>query len=115
MTDPRKISIEDYSYTLPEVRIANYPNPDRDASKLLIYQNGRITQDTFNHLTTHLPSHSFMVLNNTRVVEARIIFHKPTGARIEIFCLEPGDMYPNVTTALSERKTVFYKCMVGRS
>ena len=56
-----------------------------------------------------------MVLNNTRVVEARIIFHKPTGARIEIFCLEPGDMYPNVTTALSERKTVFYKCMVGRS
>lgn len=115
MTDPKHIPIADFDYPLPESRIATYPAANRHDSRLLIYENGNISEDVFRNLHTHLPSHSLMVLNNTRVVEARIIFQKPTGARIEIFCLEPGDEYPDITTALSQHGTVTWKCMVGRA
>jgi S-adenosylmethionine:tRNA ribosyltransferase-isomerase len=115
MTDPKKLSISDFDYFLPDSRIAAYPAPQRHDSRLLIYENRNISEDVFRNIHAHLPSRSLMVLNNTRVVEARIIFRKPTGARIEIFCLEPGDEYPDVTTALAQYGSVTWKCMVGRA
>jgi S-adenosylmethionine:tRNA ribosyltransferase-isomerase len=115
MTDPKNLSITDFDYPLPESRIAIYPTPQRDQSRLLIYENGTISEDIFKNIHHHLPSHSLMILNNTRVVEARIIFQKPTGARIEIFCLEPGDEYSDISTAMSQHGSVTWKCMVGRA
>lgn len=86
-----KIKISDYSYFLPEKRIAKYPLPERDASKLLIYNKGEITESTFTTLPSLLPEGSLMVFNETKVVPARLLFRKETGAIIEIFCLEPSE------------------------
>ena len=115
MTDPKRLSINDFDYPLPESRIAAYPAAQRHDSRLLIYENAIISEDVFRNIHAHLPSHSMMILNNTKVVEARIIFYKPTGARIEVFCLEPGNEYPDISTALSQHGSVTWKCMVGRA
>lgn len=115
MTDPKTISIADFDYPLPESRIAAFPSEKRDDAKLLIWKNGSISNDTFRNISHFLPPNALLVLNNTRVVEARIIFQKPTGAKIEVFCLEPGDQYPDISTALAQEKTVVWKCMVGRA
>ena len=79
-----KIKIEDYRYELPEDRIAQYPVEERDRSKLLLYENGNISEDTFKNIADHLPSDSLLVFNNTRVIRARLLFRKETGAVIEI-------------------------------
>ena len=87
-----KIKIQDYSYDLPNERIAKYPLERRDASKLLIYNNGGkgdINESFFFTLPSYIPENSLMVFNNTKVVPARLFFKKETGAVIEIFCLEP--------------------------
>ena len=84
-----KIRIEDYNYNLPEERIAKYPLEQRDISKLLIFKDGVISESKFFNLAEILPSGSLMIFNNTKVVPARLFFRKPTGAGIEIFCLEP--------------------------
>lgn len=112
-TDPRTISILDYTYDLPEDKIAVYPLPERDASQLLIYKDGNIHKDQYRNIADHLPANSLLVYNNTRVVEARIIFHKPTGGLIEIFCLEPHEQYPDITTAFSQHEKVYWYCLVG--
>lgn len=91
MINPRNISILDYTYTLPEERIARYPLPERDASKLLINKESEITEDIYKNIATHIPENSLLVFNNTKVVEARLHFQKSTGGVIEIFCLEPLD------------------------
>ena len=87
--DPKNIQIRDYTYTLPEDQIAWFPLEQRDASRLLIYRDGEITEDFYYNLSNHIPGGSLMVFNNTKVLEARILFQKPTGGIIEIFCLEP--------------------------
>jgi S-adenosylmethionine:tRNA ribosyltransferase-isomerase len=115
MTDPKNIPIAEYDYNLPDSRIASFPKEKRDESRLLIWDKGNISEDIFKNIPTHLPKNALLVLNNTRVVEARLIFHKPTGARIEIFCLEPGDQYPDITTALAQQQSVIWKCMIGRA
>ena len=112
-TDPRNISIEDYTYDLPESKIAFHPLAERDASKLLIYQKGKIEEDTFQNISNHLPENCLLVFNDTKVVEARILFQKPSGGVIEIFCLAPGDEYPDVTTAFSQQRQVRWHCLVG--
>ena len=84
-----KIKIQDYSYILPDERIAKYPLQKRDSSKLLIYKGGVISESVFSSLPSFLPGGSVMVFNNTKVVPARLFFRKETGAVIEIFCLEP--------------------------
>jgi S-adenosylmethionine:tRNA ribosyltransferase-isomerase len=112
-TDPRHISIEDYTYDLPESKIAFHPLAQRDASKLLIYQAGKIEEDIFRNILNHLPANCLLVFNNTKVVEARILFQKPSGGQIEIFCLEPGDEYADVTTAFSQQQKVHWHCLVG--
>jgi S-adenosylmethionine:tRNA ribosyltransferase-isomerase len=110
---PKKISIKDYTYDLPEEKIARYPLNLRDASKLLIYKEGKITEDIYGNLATHLPENSLLVFNDTKVVEARILFQKPTGGTIEIFCLEPHEQYGDITSAMLQQGTVSWKCLVG--
>jgi S-adenosylmethionine:tRNA ribosyltransferase-isomerase len=90
-TDTKEIQIKDYDYDLPDERIAKFPLQKRDESKLLVYRKGEISESKFKHVTDYLPKDSLMVFNNTRVIQARILFHKETGARIEVFCLEPAE------------------------
>lgn len=113
MTDPRYISINDYFYSLPEDKIAKYPLPERDASKLLIYKEGNITKDIYRNIATHIPENSLLIFNNTKVVEARLLFQKPTGGVIEIFCLEPHSQYADITTAMLQKGKVWWHCLVG--
>ncbi len=113
MTDPRNISINDYTYSLPEERIAKYPLAARDASKLLIYKKGAIKEDVYKNIAEHVPENSLLVFNNTKVVEARLLFHKSTGGVIEIFCLEPHEKYPDITTAMLQKEKVLWQCLVG--
>ena len=87
--DTKQICISEYSYDLPEERIAKFPVTPRDCSQLLIYDNGRITDEHFYNLPQYLPKGALMVFNNTKVIRARLHFHKDTGALIEIFLLEP--------------------------
>lgn len=89
MTDPKNIRIENYDYPLPDERIAKYPVKERDTSKLLIYNKGEISHTQFRELPGFLQTGSLMVFNNTRVIQARLHFRKPSGALIEVFCLEP--------------------------
>lgn len=85
----RHIAINDFSYDLPDERIAKFPLAERSASKLLIYKGGKISEKHFADIGDVLPAGQLLVFNNTKVIRARIIMHKPSGARIEVFCLEP--------------------------
>ena len=89
MEDTRHIKICDYQYPLPDERIAKFPLQRRDQSKLLVYQNGDISETRFASLPGLLPAGSLVVFNNTKVIQARLHFRKETGALIEVFCLEP--------------------------
>jgi S-adenosylmethionine:tRNA ribosyltransferase-isomerase len=108
---PEEIKIDAYTYALPDDRIAAFPLSKRDDSKLLVYKSGKIADDHFYNLPKYLPSNSSLVINNTRVIEARILFQKPTGGVIEIFCLEPTD--GTMEQALAQTGTVRWNCMVG--
>lgn len=110
---PKELSINDYIYHLPEDRIANFPSPERDASKLLIYDNGKITEDIYKNLDQHLPSNSLLIFNDSKVIEARLLFQKPTGGVIEIFCLEPHEQYPDIATAMMQQGSVLWQCLIG--
>ena len=83
------IRISEYDYGLPDERIAKFPLEKRDISKLLLYDNGRISEDVFYNLPDYLEAGETMVFNDTKVVPARLFFTRPTGAHIEVFCLEP--------------------------
>jgi S-adenosylmethionine:tRNA ribosyltransferase-isomerase len=111
--NPRSISISNYTYTLPEEKIARYPLQERDASQLLVYRNGKIDITVYRDIAAWLPANSLLAFNNTRVVEARLLFQKPSGGTIEIFCLEPGAKYPDITTGMLQQGTVQWKCLVG--
>ena len=87
--DTKNISISDYNYELPDERIAKFPVTPRDHSQLLVYDKGQITDDHFFNLPQYLPKGALMVFNNTKVIRARLHFHKDTGAHIEVFLLEP--------------------------
>src|SRR5262245_18872549 len=110
---PKNISIKDYSYVLPEEKIADYPLAERDATKLLIYKEGKIVEDTYRNIDSHIPENSLLIFNDTKVVEARLLFQKPTGGVIEIFCLEPHEQYISITNAMAQQGTVLWKCLVG--
>lgn len=113
MKHPSTLSISDFSYDLPDGRIAKYPLPERDMSKLLVYKEGNIAEHTYSNLADQLPANSLLIFNNTKVVEARLLFKKSTGGTIEIFCLEPDDQYPDITTAMLQKGKVWWKCLVG--
>jgi S-adenosylmethionine:tRNA ribosyltransferase-isomerase len=111
--DPKQLSINNFSYDLPEEKIAKYPLTERDSSKLLVYKNKKIEQTTYQKIDQYLPGNSMLICNNTRVIEARILFQKPTGAFIEIFCLEPHHQYRDIANAMSQQETVVWLCLIG--
>src|SRR5258706_6750989 len=113
MTDPKNISIKDYTYNLPEERIAKYPLTKRDDSRLLIYQQGNIAKDTFSNIATHVPDNSLLIFNDTKVIEARLLFQKHSGGVIEIFCLAPHEQYAGITNAMAQKEKVLWQCLVG--
>lgn len=106
------IYITDYNYPLPDERIAKYPLPERDHSKLLVYRDGRVSEDRFYNIGEYIAPHSLLIYNNTRVIQARLEFHKPTGARIEVFCLEPIAPH-DYQLSLGTTSCCTWKCMVG--
>lgn len=111
-TDPRHIRISEFNYPLPDERIAKFPLPARDQSKLLVYRHGKVEEDRFTSLSQYLNTGDLMVFNNTKVIQARLHFRKETGALIEVFCLEPCQ--PN-DYALNFQQTAHaaWLCMIG--
>jgi S-adenosylmethionine:tRNA ribosyltransferase-isomerase len=110
---PKRLFIKDFLYNLPEERIAKYPLPQRDESKLLVYKGGAITESVYYNLNEYIPENALLVFNNTKVVEARLLFQKSTGSTIEIFCLEPAEIYADITIAMLQKGSVLWKCLVG--
>ena len=132
-----EILIEEYNYPLPDERIAKYPLANRDQSKLLVYRAGKVSEDRFFRVGEYLPAESLLIYNNTRVIQARLVFHKTTatqplhdttqplhdttqplhnaaGARIEIFCLEP--LVPHdYQLSLGSTEGCTWKCMIGNA
>jgi len=113
MTDPKNISIFDYTYELPPAKIALHPLAERDASKLLVYKDGVIREDIYKNIATHLPAESLLIFNNTKVIKARIRFQKNSGGVIEIFCLEPYEAVNEYSTVMNKKGSVKWKCMIG--
>ena len=106
------ISTQDYNYTLPEENIAIYGLKNRDDSKLLSWKNGIIEDHNFQNLPELLPKNAMLVFNNTQVINARLFFNKSTGAKIELFCLEP--ITPNdYALSFSQNQSCRWKCLVG--
>lgn len=104
---------EDYTYPLPEERIALYPLKERDASKLLVYDKGNITHAQFRNLAEYLPNNTLLVFNDTKVIHARLLFVKPTGAVIEIFLLSPESPSKELHQAMQTRSSCVWKCTIG--
>lgn len=100
-----QLSMSAFNYELPDDRIAFYPAEPRDSSKLLIYKNGVIEDHIYTELPQHLPENTFLIANDTKVVEARLLFEKPSGAKIEIFCLEPDERYADVVSGMQQKVT----------
>ena len=122
-----EILIEEYNYPLPDERIAKYPLAERDQSKLLIYRDGQVSEDRFFCVGEYLPEGSLLIYNNTRVIQARLEFHKSAGdeairregnqvrgARIEIFCLEPLQPH-DYQLSLGSTEGCIWKCMIGNA
>ena len=107
-----EIHIEEYNYPLPDERIAKYPLAQRDASKLLCYKDKNITENKFSDISSILPADHLMVFNDTKVVPARLHFQRPTGAHIEIFCLEPIQPEEYVSM-FAVTDSCRWKCIVG--
>lgn len=112
MQDPKHIHIADYNYDLPDERIAKYPKAVRDESKLLLYRGGQISEDVFYNLPNYLPKGELLVFNNTKVIQARLHFHKSTGALIEVFCLEPHTPHDYQVNFVTTRR-VAWTCLIG--
>ena len=110
--NPKHIRISEYNYSLPDERIAKFPLPVRDQSKLLVYRKGEITETQFTALPDYLPEGSLMIFNNTKVIQARMHFPKSTGAVIEVFCLEP--IAPNdYVLNFQQTEHAAWLCMIG--
>lgn len=112
---PKLLSIDSYEYPLPDNRIAQFPLDIRDQSKLLIYNKGLLYDDVFSSLSHHLPPASLVVFNETRVIHARLLFHKESGSPIEIFCLEPLAPFRDHQQAFQQKEKAEWLCLVGNS
>lgn len=108
------IRIEDYNYPLPDLRIAKYPLEERDSSKLLVCKSGNISETVFREIPQFLPKDSLMVFNDTKVVPARLHFARETGARIEIFCLQP-ESPAEYNISFASTDTCSWKCVIGNA
>jgi S-adenosylmethionine:tRNA ribosyltransferase-isomerase len=113
--NPRELEIKNFTYHLPEDRIAKYPLAERDLSKLLVYRDGKISQDVYRNIDDYIPEGSLLVFNNTKVIRARLFFHNASGAKIEIFCLEPAEENSEMASVMSKTASVRWNCMIGRA
>jgi S-adenosylmethionine:tRNA ribosyltransferase-isomerase len=107
------IKLTDYTYNLPDERIAKFPLPKRDESKLLVYQQGKTTHSVFKNITDFLPKNSLLVFNDTKVIPARIHFQKPTGAIIQLFLLHPISPTSVINLAMEVSGECVWECMIG--
>ena len=114
MQHPKDISINDFTYLLPDDKIARFPLEERDASKLLVFQNGIIHDNSFRDLPTLFSKNDLLVFNQTRVVQARLFFTTAAGAKIEVFCLEPLDN-KTIPEAMLDCGKSRWLCMVGNA
>ena len=110
---PRDLAIHDFTYPLPASRIAPEPLPDRAASRLLVSRNGQISDKTFRDLPNELPAGALLIFNDTRVVRARLLAHRPTGGQVELFCLEPVVPHRSLELALQQTGRCTWRCLVG--
>lgn len=108
---PETVYISDYTYELPSANIAEVPLLNRDDSKLLVYKDGKIMDSVFHQLPSYIEPGSTLILNNTRVIEARLLFQKETGATIELFCLEPYEL--SIEQAMQQHEKIIWKCLIG--
>jgi S-adenosylmethionine:tRNA ribosyltransferase-isomerase len=115
MNNMKNISIEDYNYHLPEEKIALFPCKNRDESKLLVFKENTVTENVFKHIPLYLNHQHLLVFNNTKVIRARMLFPKPTGSIVEIFCLEP--LFPTTLHSLifETQASCEWECLVGRN
>ena len=114
VTKTQQISIEDYNYSLPDERIAKFPLPKRDESKLLLYRDGKVSESVFKHITDYLPEGSLMVFNNTRVIQERLLFQRATGAQIEVFCLDPAAPH-DYELIFQQTEACNWICLIGNA
>ncbi len=106
-------NIEDYNYQLPEERIVRHPLKEREKSKLLLWKKGNISHHIFEQSPLHIPSNSLLVFNDTKVIAARLLFQKPTGAKIEIFLLHPELPSRDISASMALKKSSVWLCMIG--
>ena len=113
MNHPKNISIADYTYNLPNEKIAAFPLQQRDQSKLLIYKDGLIKEDIYKNIASYLPGKSLLIFNDTKVIPARILLQKQTGGIIEIFLLEPFEAVNEYNSIMQKKEKVKWKCLIG--
>jgi S-adenosylmethionine:tRNA ribosyltransferase-isomerase len=111
----QEFQIKNFTYDLAENRIAKYPLAERDLSKLLVYQNGNISEDIYRNLDKYISEKSIFFFNNTKVIQARLHFRNSTGGRIEIFCLEPSEENSEPSSAMIQNTCVEWECLIGRA
>ncbi len=112
---PKNIQIRDFTYDLPDKKIAKYPLAERDLSKLLIYRDEKIEENIYRNISEYIPENSLLIFNNTKVIQARLFFQNSTGAKIEIFCLEPAEENAEMASVMSRKKSVRWNCLVGKA
>ena len=112
---PSRNSLSEYNYNLPPERIAQHPLAQRDASKLLIYENGEIKESQFLNVANFLSADSFLVFNNTKVIHARMLFDIGKNKPIEIFCLEPVEPFSQQELSMNVQQTCIWRCFVGNA
>lgn len=113
MTEPNELLLSQFQYNLPDDRIARFPLPQRDTSKLLVYRSGQVSHERFYNLPDLLPQNSFLVFNNTKVIPARLHFTKPTGATIELFLLNPLPADRPISQAMEATGSAIWQGMIG--
>jgi S-adenosylmethionine:tRNA ribosyltransferase-isomerase len=114
MKKTEDINIEDFNYELPDERIAKFPLKERDKSKLLVWKDGQIITGSFQNLGDFIPGKSLLVFNNTKVIQARLVFQKETGAQIEVFCLEPENL-SDYAQAFIQNHSCVWLCLLGNA
>lgn len=111
--DISSIRIEDYNFPLADEQVAKYPLQQRDQSKLLFMKQGKLYEKKFSDIPELLPENSLLLFNETKVIQARLMFQKPTGAKIEVFCLEPVRPVNDFQLAMQQKSPVIWKCLIG--
>jgi S-adenosylmethionine:tRNA ribosyltransferase-isomerase len=111
---PSQISISEFNYELPEEKIAKKPLEERDQSRLLIYRDQKISEDIFQNVAKQLPARTLLVFNDTRVIQARLIFKNAKRQEIEVFCLEPSEEHQTIGAGLAATENAVWNCLVGR-